>query len=64
MNPLASKVWHRLYPDRRPWQQLDPSTQAEWSRMVDVVAEVIADDILAQAEALETTETHTSHPCN
>jgi hypothetical protein len=35
---IAQKVWETLYPDRRPWSQLAPDTQAEWEQMVQVVA--------------------------
>lgn len=29
---LAKRVWRSVYPDRRPWDDLDQSTQDEWKR--------------------------------
>lgn len=33
---LAKTVWEKAYPDRRPWDQLEKSTQDEWTRVVDI----------------------------
>ena len=50
MNELAATVWEKLYPDRRPWAQLESSTQAEWSRFVDVV-QSLSSPTVAKADA-------------
>lgn len=36
MEELAKRVWHGVYPDRRPWGQLDESTKDEWIRFCKV----------------------------
>ena len=36
----AGKVWERLYPDRRKWEQLDESTKEEWRRFYLIALEV------------------------
>lgn len=33
---LAPLVWAAVYPDRRPWSELTPDTQAEWRRFVSI----------------------------
>ncbi len=47
MSELAAVVWEKLYPDRRKWSELEPSTQAEWVRVVEVVKDVVMDAIEA-----------------
>jgi len=59
MNPIASKVWEDLYPDRRPWSKLEPDTQEEWSHMCDIVEKLCADK--ARLDWLERNLLHLSH---
>ena len=53
MSDLAAKVWVAAYPDRRPWAQLEPDTQAEWTRVVEVVVQLAgARELLADLHRL------------
>jgi hypothetical protein len=31
---IAKRVWETAYPDRRPWDKLEPDTRDEWERFV------------------------------
>lgn len=31
---IAARLWHALYPDRRPWGQLGDDVKDEWRRFV------------------------------
>ena len=33
---LAPIVWTKMYPDRRPFDQIDPSAQADWILVVSI----------------------------
>jgi hypothetical protein len=33
---LASTVWKELYPERKPFDQIDPVAQSEWRRFVEI----------------------------
>jgi hypothetical protein len=41
MTDVAAKAWSTLYPDRRPWSQLEQSTRDEWTRMCQCIHDVL-----------------------
>lgn len=41
----AEQVWNKLYPERRPWGQLEESTREEWRRFTQVAIDVYQDSL-------------------
>jgi hypothetical protein len=31
---IAAEVWAKVYPDRRPFDQIDPTAQSEWEKVM------------------------------
>jgi hypothetical protein len=48
---IAAAVWEELYPDRRPWSDLEPETKAEWTRFIKVTTKHLFRGILTKSEA-------------
>ena len=61
LTQLAKRLWTRLYPERRPWEQLDTTTQSEWIRILKEGFDILTQTLHTQSARIRGLEAALAH---